>query len=206
MPRSSMSSRGDCSSWRDSIGVALVGGDTTAGPLSMSGAGAGQRARRRRPSRAVVATAGDLLYVSGTPGDAAAGLAASAAAQLRRSGRRRADPQLQYLLHRFLYPEPRVELGLALRGLASACIDVSDGLAADAGKLAPPAAAAPASTWSGCRSRRRCCAAARRARSPCALTGGDDYELCFTVPPSRQPASSAAGSCQMSRDLYRQAG
>jgi thiamine-monophosphate kinase len=162
-------------------GVQLVGGDTTAGPLSVSVQALGTvpagRALRRRG-----AAPGDLLYVSGTPGDAAAGLAV-----LQARGPEATDPHELQLLRRFLFPEPRVELGLQLRGVASACIDVSDGLAADAGRLAAAsgcaavidAGALPLSD-------------ALRAREgegeslAKALRGGDDYELCFTVPPLRR--------------------
>jgi thiamine-monophosphate kinase len=161
--------------------IALVGGDTTAGPLSVTVQALGLvpegTALRRN-----IARPGDLLFVSGTPGDAAAGLAlemgAPAAASLDAE-------QQQYLRQRFLFPTPRLLLGQQLRGLASGCIDVSDGLAADAGKLAHA---------SGCGARieagRLPISAALRAQQAeaaesLALTGGDDYELCFTVPPSR---------------------
>jgi thiamine-monophosphate kinase len=162
-------------------GVALIGGDTTGGPLSVSLQALGfvppGQALRRDG-----AAPGDLLYVSGTPGDAAAGLAL-----LQQTSSASAQAHHQYLLQRFLYPEPRVELGRALRGFASACIDVSDGLAADAHKLAAA---------SGCGA---LIDAAQLPRSDAligvmgaeramtlALTGGDDYELCFTVPAARR--------------------
>jgi thiamine-monophosphate kinase len=167
--------------------VALVGGDTTAGPLSVSVQAMGLLPAGTALRRSG-AQAGDLLFVSGTPGDAAAGLAlemgAAAAPELLAA-------QQQCLRNRFLYPTPRLALGQALRGLASACIDVSDGLAADAGKLAQA---------SGCGAhidvarlpisaalRSQLGAAAVRA----ALTGGDDYELCFTVAPSRAAEMAA---------------
>jgi thiamine-monophosphate kinase len=126
--------------------------------------------------------AGDLLYVSGTPGDAAAGL------RIAMGGLSGGTPeQRRALLERFHFPEPRVALGRALRGIASACIDVSDGLAADAMKLAAA---------SGCGLRIEAgqlplsdallavvdAVAAREF----ALNGGDDYELCFTVPPGNE--------------------
>lgn len=109
--------------------VALVGGDTTAGPLTISvqllGLAPPQQTLRRSGGRI-----GDLLAVTGTLGDAAAGLAlaqgrfqaaAQAAAELRR---------------RFEYPTPRVEFGLAARGLVHAAMDLSDGVAGDLPKLA----------------------------------------------------------------------
>jgi thiamine-monophosphate kinase len=158
--------------------IALVGGDTTAGPLTVAVQALGLVAPGTAMQRST-AEAGDLLFVSGTPGDAAAGLAL----EMARSGLSTGDEHC--LRQRFLYPTPRVALGQALRGLASACIDVSDGLAADAGKLAAA---------SGCGVR---IDAEKLPLSPAlrvqvgegavraALTGGDDYELCFTVPPAR---------------------
>lgn len=167
-------------------GVALVGGDTTAGPLALTVQAMGfvppGQALQRRGARP-----GDLLCVSGTLGDSAAGLALERGAQ----GGLVPDPALlqpeQWLRQRFLFPQPRVALGQALRGLATACIDVSDGLAQDAGKLA---------SASGCGLRLDVAqlplSAALRARVGLAqarhwaLTGGEDFELCFALPPTRQ--------------------
>ncbi|HMA12802.1 MAG TPA: thiamine-phosphate kinase [Steroidobacteraceae bacterium] len=178
-------------------GIALVGGDTTSGPLTMSvqvlgTVPSGQALRRGG------AAPGDLLYVSGTPGDAAAGLA------LLQAHRPEADDaHRRCLLQRFLFPEPRVELGRQLRGVASACIDVSDGLAGDAGRLAAA---------SGCAviidagllplSGALVAQGGAAAAVSCALRGGDDYELCFTVPPSRRgefEARMANVKCRVTR-------
>jgi thiamine-monophosphate kinase len=162
-------------------GVALVGGDTTAGPLAVAVQALGLLSPGTALQRST-AKAGDLLFVSGTPGDAAAGLALEMGAP--------ANPELaavdqHYLRQRFLYPAPRVALGQALRGVASACIDVSDGLAADAGKLAAASGlgvqieagklpiSLPLQVQAG------------EDAVRVALTGGDDYELCFTISPSR---------------------
>ncbi len=168
--------------------IALVGGDTTGGPLSASVQVLGfvepGMALRRSGGQP-----GDLVYVSGTPGDATAGLALA----MHGSATSPADAaQQRWLLDRFHFPTPRVELGRALRGVASACIDVSDGLAADAGRLA---------VASGCGLRidaeRLPLSAALRAHAGeaaavrLALTGGEDFELCFTVPPSRVSALDA---------------
>lgn len=168
-------------------GVRLVGGDTTAGPMSMSVQVLGTVTAGDAITRSGAAP-GDLLYVSGTPGDAAAGLRHLLQSQpVEGADARVPDPHLQFLLQRFLYPEPRVELGRALRAIASACIDVSDGLAADAGRLAAA---------SGCgahiETERLPLSAAMQARHDAAaarqfaLSGGDDYELCFTVPPAKR--------------------
>jgi thiamine-monophosphate kinase len=169
-------------------GVALVGGDTTAGPLAVSVQALGFVAPGEALQRAG-ARAGDLLYVSGNPGDAAAGLQL-AMGEAAMSGLD--DAQRRRLLDRFHFPAPRVALGRQLRGIASACIDVSDGLAADAGKLAAA---------SGCavviEVERLPLSAALRAQAGAAgaarlaLTGGDDYELCFTVAPERAAALAA---------------
>jgi thiamine-monophosphate kinase len=167
--------------------VALVGGDTTSGPLCVTV----QILGLIEPHTALTRSGGkpgDLLFVSGTPGDAAAGL------QLEQARLRLADEATaSELTARFLFPTPRIALGRQLRRFASACIDVSDGLLGDAGKLAHASG---------------CCAmldlerlpvssalvgalGERRARE-LALTGGDDYELCFCVPADREPALLAA--------------
>jgi thiamine-monophosphate kinase len=167
-------------------GVALVGGDTTAGPLSMSVQVLGTVPLGTAITRSGGAP-GDLLYVSGTPGDAAAGLQHLLQAKPEGAGADALATEQQYLLHRFLYPEPRVQLGLALRGVASACIDVSDGLAADAGRLAA-ASGCGASIDMGQLPLSEALLLASGAAQACsyALTGGDDYELCFTVPLARR--------------------
>lgn len=158
-------------------GMSLIGGDTTRGPLTltlqaMGSVPAGQALTRggARP--------GDLVVVSGTLGDARAGLDVA----LATPGSDVDDP----LLARFIAPTPRVALGRALRGLAHAAIDVSDGLLADLGHIA---------TRSRCGARidvaRLPLTAALRARvgdrraREFALAGGDDYELVLAVPPER---------------------
>ena len=163
--------------------VALVGGDTTSGPLTVTVQLLGTVERGAALKRAGGAP-GDALFVSGTPGDAAAGLA------LEQS---RIEPwderTARELRDRFLYPAPRVALGGRLASYASACIDVSDGLLGDAGKLAAasgcgavldyealPVSAALVAT-----------VGAERARE-LALAGGDDYELLFSVPQARVAA------------------
>ena len=157
--------------------VALVGGDTTRGPLCVTvqllGFVPAGGALTRSGARA-----GDVLFVSGTCGDAAAGLAIE---QRRLTG----PPEVRsWLRERFLRPAPRVALGEQLRGFASACIDVSDGLLADAGKLASASHVGVELSYSEVPLSEPLAAllGERRARE-LALTGGDDYELCFAVPP-----------------------
>ncbi len=156
--------------------VALVGGDTTQGPLCITvqllGVVEAGTALRRSGGHA-----GDALFVSGTPGDAAAGLALE-------QSRLEVPPELrEYLRERFLLPTPRVALGQRLRGFASACIDVSDGLLGDAGKLARASGIAAQLEFAALpvSAALQAAVGAERARV-LALTGGDDYELCFAVP------------------------
>ena len=157
-------------------GVALAGGDTTRGPLTATIAlagtvPAGQALRRDG------AEPGDDLWISGTPGDAAAGLAIL---QGRLPGQGRARDAL---LHRFQLPEARVALGVALRGIATACIDVSDGLAGDLAKLcAASRVGADIDSRELPLSAGLCSVAGPEARLRFALGGGDDYELLFTAP------------------------
>lgn len=173
--------------------VALIGGDTTRGPLTLTlqiiGLVPSGSALRRDGARV-----GDLIFVSGTPGDAAAGLALLQASPAGRSSA--AD---HYLRERFLAPTPRVALGQSLRDFASAAIDLSDGLQADLGKLL---------TASGVGARvdlenlplsdaLLASESPERARE-LALGGGDDYELCLTARAERRAAvlaAAAACSC-----------
>jgi thiamine-monophosphate kinase len=161
-------------------GVALAGGDLGRGPLSIS-----VQALGLVPAGAALtrggARVGDFLYVTGWPGDAAAGLALLEG-RLAGSGANRA-----WLVGRFLRPEPRVGVGQRLRGLASSCIDVSDGLAQDLGHLARASGvAAVVSAESLPLSRSLYALVGEREAQRLALGGGDDYELLFTVPPQRR--------------------
>jgi thiamine-monophosphate kinase len=169
--------------------VALVGGDTTRGPLSvcvtLHGFVEPGLAIRRDGARA-----GDEVWVSGSVGDAAAALA-----QWDAGGG--IDAALRARLDR---PTPRVALGRALRGIATAGIDVSDGLLADLGHVCTasgvaaqvdvdrlPASAALRAAFDG------------DARRTVQATGGDDYELCFTAAPSaRARVEQAAASAGVS--------
>lgn len=160
--------------------VALIGGDTTSGPLTVTVTLLGSVDSRGFLPRSGAAP-GHHLFVSGTVGDAAAGLAVLESRLEKGTAAAREDLQ-----RRFLFPEPRVELGERLLGIASAAIDVSDGLVADAGKLVHASAC-------GARIDARklplsaailACAGPQSGRD-WALSGGDDYELCFTVPPER---------------------
>ena len=164
----------------DSHGVALVGGDTVRGPrvvtITVLGFVEPQLALRRDGARP-----GDVLFVSGWPGEAGAGLEA-----LRSGTSRGADDAL---VRRYRYAEPRIALGRALRGRASAAMDVSDGLFGDLQKLCKASGV-------GARldlERLPLSAELAQRHSPAdcerlVLFGGDDYELLFTVPAAAAPA------------------
>ncbi len=158
-------------------GVALVGGDTTRGPLCVTVQVLGHvsgPAMLRSGGRP-----GDALFVTGTPGDAAAGLALE-------QGRWPESQGGQYLRERFLFPTPRMQLGERLREYASACIDVSDGLLGDAGKLAAASGCGAQISYDDLPLSQPLVRAAGAERAhELALTGGDDYELCFTVAPGQ---------------------
>ncbi|MGD0501968.1 MAG: thiamine-phosphate kinase [Steroidobacteraceae bacterium] len=161
-------------------GVALVGGDTTAGPLTISVQILGHVPRGSALTRGG-AKAGDVLAVTGTLGDAGAGLAlATGALEMR-------DPAAaRELLQRFEYPTPRVEFGIAARGIASAAMDISDGLVGDLPKLA--AACGLGATVEVERlpmSRALHAAGDEEKTRAWALGAGDDYELLIAVPPER---------------------
>jgi thiamine-monophosphate kinase len=163
------------------FGISLLGGDTSAteGPLSISVTAFGFVPQGRMVKRAG-AKPGDAVYVTGTIGDSAGGLAI-----FKREKHRLGDGQRDYLTRRYQVPEPPVAFGARLSSLASAAIDVSDGLIADLGHLAEAskvkieldAEAIP-------------CSEALRAfwgDGPDAIlraaTGGDDYQIAFTAPP-----------------------
>jgi thiamine-monophosphate kinase len=174
----------------DQYQVELVGGDTTAGPLTVSvqilGSVPKGGALRRSGAKD-----GDLLVVTGSLGDAAAGLDV-----LERRPVAQTSSIEKALVERFEYPDPRVRFGLAARGIASAAMDISDGLAGDLPKLAQASAlcAHVAIERLPLSAALRAAVAADKARD-FALGGGDDYELLLTV--SRQQyqqlASAAAG-------------
>lgn len=160
--------------------VALVGGDTTAGPLCATLQILGTVERGTALTRAG-GLPGDVLCVSGTPGDAAAGLA------IEQSRLTVSDADAaRELRERFHYPTPRVALGRRLRGRVSACIDVSDGLLGDAGKLARASGCGVELDYDQLPLSSALARAVgdERARE-LALTGGDDYELLFSVPAAR---------------------
>ena len=173
----------------DANRVVLVGGDTTRGPLTVSVQILGHVPRGTALRRSG-AQPGDLLVVTGTLGDAGAGLAFVTAPSA-------AEPGLavRELIRRFDYPAPRVQFGPAARGVATAAMDLSDGLVGDLAKLAQASNVAahveierlPLSDAL------RAWAAPEQARD-WALSAGDDYELLLAVPASRFAALKAAAA------------
>ncbi len=163
-------------------GVALVGGDVTQGPLTVTVTALGLVPRGMALTRSG-ARLGDAVFVTGTLGDAAGALELLRHREAGTGDRPDAFPALLARLNR---PAPRLAAGLALRGIASACIDVSDGLLADLGRLCNAsgvgaeiaADALPVSPQLAS----SCDAGTCRML---ALSGGDDYELCFTAPATR---------------------
>ncbi|MEP6546532.1 MAG: thiamine-phosphate kinase [Gammaproteobacteria bacterium] len=170
-------------------GVALVGGDTTQGPLTVSVQVLGH-VPRGTALRRDTARAGDLLAVTGTLGDAGAGLAFATGLPAGTSGDAAAA-----LIRRFDYPSPRVRFGLAARGIASAAMDLSDGLVGDLSKLAQASgvAARVAVERLPLSDAMRAAVSTGQARE-WALAAGDDYELLLAVPAARFAELEAAAS------------
>jgi thiamine-monophosphate kinase len=142
------------------------------------------------------AQAGDRLVVTGTLGDAGAGL--QFATRPLQKPPRRADShgdKVLELIHRFEYPAPRVQFGIAARGIASAAMDVSDGLVGDLPKLAEASglAAQIAVERLPLSDALRAAATSSEARD-WALAAGDDYELLLAVPPARMIDLHAAAA------------
>ncbi|HWJ34342.1 MAG TPA: thiamine-phosphate kinase [Steroidobacteraceae bacterium] len=171
----------------DTHGVALVGGDTTAGPLTVSIQILGFVARDMALRRSG-ALAGDILAVTGTLGDAGAGLALVTG---RLAGRERAASD--ELIERFEYPTPRVAFGSSARGIASAAMDVSDGLVGDLTKLAAASGLSAHVEVGQLPMSRALLATVPVAQArEWALAAGDDYELLVAVPPRRFDELAAA--------------
>jgi thiamine-monophosphate kinase len=175
--------------------LALVGGDTTQGPLAIT-----VTVHGFVPDGAALlrsgARVGDAVYVTGTLGDAAAGLQCLQQGGEGLASLTASPASCAALIDRLNRPTPRVAQGLELRGRASACIDISDGLIADLGHVCAasgvgaeidveslPASSALLGLFSA------------QTRHAFQLGGGDDYELCFTA--------AEAEAASLSGDLAR---
>ncbi len=173
----------------EAFGVTLFGGDTvrTPGPATISVTAVGE-VRTGRTLRRSGARVGDLIYVSGTVGDGIAGL------RVQQAATDLEDRHRAFLVERYRLPQPRIKLGTALLGLATAALDVSDGLVADLRHICetscvgarvdadkvPMSAATHAAIE------------ARVLTREDAMSGGDDYELLFTAPAESQAALDRA--------------
>jgi thiamine-monophosphate kinase len=177
----------------DEHGCELVGGDTTRGPLNICITVFGEVPRGQALLRSG-ARVGDDVYVSGTLGDARLALEAL------RGDIHLPPGWMAAARTRLEQPTPRVALGLALRGIASAAVDISDGLLGDLGHIlqasrvgARIATALAADLLAGDGDGHRAEGVLHhQARLACVLSGGDDYELAFTAPVSARAAVAAA--------------
>ncbi len=173
-------------------GVDVIGGDTTKGPLNVCITAMGE-VESGRALRRDGALPGHQIWVSGRPGLASLGLAHL------QDKVKLPEPWPRLCVGALEKPRPRVALGLALNGIASAAIDVSDGLLADLGHIAER---------SGCAAAVKLVqlphlpkgesydADLRRIALECQLTGGDDYELCFTAPGTQSLAIAQIAAAQ----------
>lgn len=166
--------------------VSLVGGDTTRGPLTLTAqvhgwAPAGQALLRSG------AKAGELICVSGTLGDSRAGLERILAA----------DNSDSFLQQRYYRPTPRLELGQLLRGVASSCIDISDGLLADLNHLLVASKVGARLDLSALPMSDEMIAVAGERAQQWALSGGEDFELCFTLAADKLEQLQASADCQI---------
>ena len=166
----------------DRHAVELVGGDTTRGPVLTIGITAFGEVPAALALQRSGAQPGDDIWVSGELGGAALALV---------------HPEIPELARRLHMPEPRIELGERLRGLAHAAIDVSDGLAGDLGHVLARSQVAAVVHYDAI-PRPAAFAALRdeRLERDCVLSGGDDYELLFTAGPQQRAALEA-----LSREL-----
>ena len=169
----------------------LIGGDTTHGPLTIGITVFGEVP----PGDALLrggAQAGDDIYISGSVGDARLAL------EVFRGNLSVSGADFESARQRLEQPEPRVSLGMALRGIANACIDVSDGLAGDLGHIlkASHTGAVLTTDWiqdsAAISTALQALPFARRLEM--ALAGGDDYELLFTAPPDQADAVQEAAN------------
>ncbi|MEK6348986.1 MAG: thiamine-phosphate kinase [Burkholderia sp.] len=170
----------------DRHGCELVGGDTTSGPLTLCvtvfGDVAPDRALRRDAARD-----GDDVWVSGTLGDARAGLG------VVRGEWQAGEAEIAAFRRALEWPEPRVALGLALAGTAHAALDVSDGLAGDLRHILERSQVAAEIEVDAVPRSAALATLPADVQRTCTLAGGDDYELCFTAPAAARKAVLAAG-------------
>ena len=178
----------------DAFNIDLIGGDTTKGSLNISVTIMGEvpigKALRRDSAKM-----GDDIWVSGTLGDAA--LALAILQNRYKIDANWQESELEKWLPSLNRPQPRAALGLALRGIATGCIDISDGLLADLGHILTASNLGadvhleriPVSLYNLNHLH-------EAEIQKCVLAGGDDYELCFTAPPSKREEIELIGKQQ----------
>ncbi|MFT5705739.1 MAG: thiamine-monophosphate kinase [Oceanospirillaceae bacterium] len=162
----------------DTYGVSLAGGDTTKGPLCLSAQVQGfvkKGAALLRSSAKV----DEFICVTGCLGDSRAGLSLLDTAQ--------DNSCHNYLLERFYRPTPRIAAGLIIKDFASACIDVSDGLLADLNHILSRSAVGATIDATAIPMSAQMHQVAKEQALQWALTGGEDFELCFTLPQKHWP-------------------
>ena len=165
--------------------VDLIGGDTTSGPLTLTVQAMGLVPRGKALMRST-ALPGDFIYLTGSLGDAGLGLKIS-------KGYHCANPDAA--LKRFNQPDPQIDAGMALTGIANACIDVSDGLAGDLGHILEKSNVGACLDWDALPLSDAVLAYINATGDwSMPLTAGDDYELCFTVSPEK--AAQLAIKCR----------
>ena len=159
----------------DRYGVSLIGGDTTKGSLSITFTAQGFLPENKGLFRHQ-AKVGDWIFVSGFLGDSAVGL------DLLLQNRKIENESDRYFIQRHLHPTPRVELGLALRSFSCCALDISDGLLADLGHILERSQVGAEIYLENLPLSRHLCTQYEQTQAEkFALTGGEDYELCFTV-------------------------
>ena len=169
------------------FGIQIIGGDTCRGPLSITIQAHGF-VPEQVFSRRSTAKAGELICVTGNLGDAALGLLV-AQNKLECSSKESMD----YLLKKFETPYPQVAAGIALRSRATASIDISDGLLADLNHISQASNVGVLLRWEKVPlSEYARSIADKGLLMKSALTGGDDYELCFTVKEDELQATQQA--------------
>ncbi len=177
----------------DAHGCELVGGDTTRGPLNICIAAFGEIPQGQSLLRSG-AQPGDDIYVSGTLGDARLAL------EVFRGSRSVSAAVFEAARARMEQPTPRVALGQQLRGIATAAVDISDGLAGDLGHiLRQSGAGASLDTSVASALMQSAGTLGEDERLDYVLAGGDDYELAFTAPPALRDAVQAAAGAAATR-------
>ncbi len=171
----------------DEHAIELVGGDTTAGPLTVGITVFGQVPAGRALLRSG-ARAGDDVWVSGTLGDARLAL------EVFRGTRSLAGDDFDAVRRAMERPTPRVALGIALRGVATSAIDVSDGFAGDLGHVLRRSGVGAVVDVDALPASAVLAAQPGDVRRLCTAAGGDDYELAFTAAPAARDAVRAAGA------------